>query len=261
MTHNPIISFAKNKSPSPSSAERSLRLLSILADRGVPMSLAELVAALEVPKATVHRICVQLLEFGYVARDVNEQDYVVGSALRKLSLDTLNHGSLRGLRHEVLATLVGQIGETCNFTTLDGAGVLYLDRVEALWPWRFTLDVGAHVPLHCTASGKLFLAFMPDKQRDTMLRTIDLQPITAHSIVNVEALKRECETIRERGYAFDSEEFVLGLVAMAVPVRDAKGEIRAALAVHAPAARLPMELGLQRLPLMHQAAERMARLL
>jgi IclR family acetate operon transcriptional repressor len=246
---------------STSSAERSLRLLSILADQGRPMSLAELVEALGLPKATVHRMCTQLMECGFMARDLNERDFVVGASLRKLALDTLNHGSLRGLRHEVLAGLVAQVGETCNFTTLDGAGVLYLDRVEAPWPWRLTLDVGAHVPLHCTASGKLFLAFMPEKKRETMLRTLDLQPVTEHSIATVQALRRECATIAQRGYSFDREEFVLGLVAIAIPVRDTKGEVRAALAVHAPAARMPLEQALQRLPALHVAAERMTALL
>lgn len=246
---------------SSSSAERSLRLLAVLADQGRPMSLAELVAALNLPKATVHRLCTQLLDGGFVTRDLNERDFVVGPALRRLALNTLNHGSLRGLRHEVLTMLVAQVGETCNFTTLDGAGVLYLDRVEAPWPWRLTLDVGAHVPLHCTASGKLFLAFMPDKQREAMLSTLDLQAVTEHSITTSSALRQECATIRERGYSFDREEFVAGLVAIAIPVRDGDGEVRAALAVHAPAARLPLELALQRLPALYQAAERMATLL
>lgn len=232
LASNPLMPVAS----STSSSERSLRLLSVLAHQGRPMSLAELIEALNLPKATVHRMCMQLMECGFVSRDLNERDFVVGPALRKLALDTLNHGSLRGLRHEVLAGLLAQVGETCNFTTLDGAGVLYLDRVEAPWPWRLTLDVGAHVPLHCTASGKLFLAFMSAKQREAMLRTLDLQPITEHSIATVEALRKECNIIRERGYAFDREEFVLGLVAIAIPVRDASGEVRAALAVHAPAA-------------------------
>ncbi len=247
--------------PASSSAERTLRLLATLADTGRPMTLADLVAALDLPKATAHRLCSQLLASGFVARDVNERDFVVGPALRKLALDTLNHGSLRGLRHELLATLVAQVGETCNFTTLDGARVLYLDRVEAPWPWRLTLDVGAHVPLHCTASGKLFLAYMSDNQRAAMLRTLELNPATEHTITTVKALRAECETIRERGYSFDREEFVLGLVAMAVPVRDGTGEVRAAMAVHAPAARMPLALALERLPLMQQAAERMAQLL
>jgi DNA-binding IclR family transcriptional regulator len=203
----------------------------------------------------------QLMECGYVARDLNERDFVVGADLRKLALDTLNHGTVRGLRHEVLARLVEQVGETCNFTTLDGAGVLYLDRVEAPWPWRLTLDVGAHVPLHCTASGKLFLAFMPPAKREAMFNTLDLLPITEHSISSVDALRRECEVIAERGYAFDREEFVLGLVAIATPVRDASGEVRAALAVHAPAARMPLEQALQRLPALNNAAKRMSDLL
>ena len=233
----------------------------MLADQGRPMSLAELIEALDLPKATVHRLCTQLMAGGFVSRDLNERDFVVGPALRKLALDTLNHGSLRGLRHSVLAGLVAQVGETCNFTTLDGAGVLYLDRVEAPWPWRLTLDVGAHVPLHCTASGKLFLAFMSEKQREVMLRTLDLQAITEHSIDNVDALRLECVTIRERGYSFDREEFVPGLVAIAIPVRDTAGEVRAALAVHAPVARMSLEQAMQRLPALHQAAKRMTELL
>ena len=246
---------------SSSSAERSLRLLCVLADQGRPMSLAELIEALGLPKATVHRLCAQLEEGGFVSRDMNERDFVVGPALRKLALNTLNHGSLRGLRHEVLSALVAQVGETCNFTTLDGAGVLYLDRVEAPWPWRLTLDVGAHVPLHCTASGKLFLAFMSSKQREAMLRTLDLQAITERSIVDLDALREECAITRDRGYSFDWEEFVPGLVAIAVPVRDAVGEVRAALAVHAPASRLSKEQAVLRLPALYKAAERMAALL
>jgi DNA-binding IclR family transcriptional regulator len=102
---------------------------------------------------------------------------------------------------------------------------------------------------------------MTNSQREAMLRTLDLQPITAHSIVDPEALRIECAAIRERGYSFDREEFVLGLVAMAVPVRDAAGEVRAALAVHGPVARLSIEQAMHRLPALHAAAARMAALL
>ncbi|MEO8280783.1 MAG: helix-turn-helix domain-containing protein, partial [Ideonella sp.] len=144
-----------------SSAERSLRLLAKLADEGRALSLADLAAYLSLPKATAHRLCTQLLDNGFIARNENDREYVVGPALRKLAFDTLNHGTVRGLRHAVIADLVAQVRETCNYTTLDGAEVLYLDRVEAPWPWRLTLDIGARVPIHCPASGKLFLATMP----------------------------------------------------------------------------------------------------
>ena len=244
-----------------SSTERSLRLLAILADEGRPLSLAQLVEALALPKATVHRMCMQLLECGFIARDVSERHFVVGPALRKLALDTLNHGTIRGLRHEVLSDLVAEVGETCNFTTTDGAGVLYLDRVEAPWPWRLTLQVGAHVPLHCTASGKLFLALMQPSRRNAMLNNLKLTRMTSATLTSVAALQAECKTIAAEDYSLDREEFVDGLVAIAVPVRDAQGEVRAALAVHAPTARLPLDQAQARLPALRAAAQRMSALL
>ena len=244
-----------------SSAERSLAVLAMLSHTGEPMALADLVHALGLPKGTLHRICGQLLESGFLARDVNENHFVVGPALRKLALDTLNHGTLRGLRHAVLTDLVEQVAETCNFTTLDGAEVLYLDRVEAAWPWRLTLEVGAHVPIHCTASGKLFLALMDGKSRDALLATLTLKRMTDHTIVTPQALRAECEQIAERGHAFDREEFVAGLIAAAVPVRDSHGQIRAALAVHAPTTRMSMDDLMARLPALELAAVRMGALL
>ncbi|MBP6251226.1 MAG: IclR family transcriptional regulator [Rubrivivax sp.] len=244
-----------------SAAERSLRLLSTLAHEGRPLSLADLVQALGLPKATVHRQLTQLLEAGFVVRDTDEREFGVGPALRQLALDTLNHGSLRGLRHEVLADLVAEVGETCNFTTTDGAGVLYLDRVEAPWPWRLTLEVGAHVPLHCTASGKLFLAFMPEPRREQLMAHLTLKRMTASTLTTVEALRAECEAIVDAGHSYDREEFIDGLLAVAVPVRDAQGEVRAALAVHAPTGRLSLETAGQRIPALHAAALRMGRLL
>ncbi len=244
-----------------SSAERSLRLLARLAKEGRALSLADLAADLALPKGTAHRLCAQLLETGFIARDINERDFVVGPALRKLSFDTLNHGAVRSLRHQVLSELVQQVGETCNFTTLDGASVLYLDRVEAPWPWRLTLMVGEHVPLHCTASGKLFLALMPAKQRDLLVSELTLTPMTDATLTSKDALLQECANIAHAGYSLDRQEFIDGLLALAVPVCDDSGSMRAALAVHAPVSRLSAEQAMQRLPALQAAAQRLRRLL
>ncbi|MFZ9440936.1 MAG: IclR family transcriptional regulator [Hylemonella sp.] len=244
-----------------SSSERSLRLLARLAEEGRPLSLAELASYLALPKATAHRLCAQLLETGFIVRGVGEREFVVGSALRKLALDTLNHDSVRGLRHELLADLVAQVGETCNLTTLDGAAVLYLDRVEAPWPWRLTLAVGEHVPLHCTASGKLFLALMPPAQREALLAQLKLPRMTDSTITSARALREECLKIASAGYALDREEFITGLVAIAVPVLDQQDQVRAALAIHAPRSRLSLEQAQSRLPALRAAAKRMRKLL
>jgi DNA-binding IclR family transcriptional regulator len=244
-----------------SSAERSLRLLSLLANEGRALSLAELAARLALPKGTAHRICTQLLGGGFLARDVDERSFVVGPALRRLAFDTLNHGVVRGQRHDVLAALVGQVGETCNFTTLDGTQVLYLDRVEAQWPLRLTLDVGSHVPLHCTASGKLFLAQMPQAARDALIAQLPLPRMTRNTIVTAKGLRAECDRIAEQGYSCDREEFIAGLIAVAVPVHGDDGAARAAIAVHAPVARMALDGAVERLPALRAAAKRMRALL
>lgn len=244
-----------------SSAERSLRLLACLAEKGRAISLAELASELSLPKGTAHRLCMQLLDSGFVARDMNERDYVIGPALRKLSLNTLNHGAVRSLRHQVLSELVAQIGETCNITVLDGVAVLYLDRVEAPWPWRLTLVAGEHVPLHCTASGKLFLALAPQKQRDLLLSQLSLTAMTNATITTAAALQQECAEIAAADYSLDRQEFIDGLVAIAVPIRDEHGKVRAALAVHAPVSRLPPDRAPEKLPALQAAALRLGKLM
>ena len=245
----------------PSTHEKALSLLETVARAGKSMPLAELASELEMPKATAHRLCSQLTELGFLARDVDERSYIVGPRLRALAFDTCNHDSVRTLRHAVLTELVQEVGETCNFTTLDGASVLYLDRVEAPWPWRLMLESGTHVPLHCTASGKLFLGMMTPARRENLIRQITLTRMTANTLVSPEALIEECERIAHDGYSMDREEFIPGLLAVAVPVLDTHGQVRAAIALHGPSIRLSMETALSRLPALRAAAQRMTALL
>jgi IclR family acetate operon transcriptional repressor len=244
-----------------SAAERSLDLLASLAHSGKAQSLANLAEALNLPKATVHRLTTQLLEAGFISRANDEKDFLVGPALRRLAIDTLNHDTTQGLRHVVLSDLVQTIGETCNFTTLDGASVRYLDRVEASWPWRLTLEVGAQVPLHCTASGKLFLAFMKAEQQAKIFETLSLEPMTEFTITNLKKLQKECQDITKQTYSIDRQEFVVGLIAVAVPVCSADGRVMGAIAVHAPTSRLSVEGALKHLDALKSAAIRMAKLL
>ena len=251
----------EDKERNNSSAERSLRLLAQLAAHGQAMGLAELAQRLALPKATAHRLCGQLVAGGWLARDIDDRQLTTGPALRRLALDTLNHGEQRALRHAVLDALVQEVGETCNFTTLDGAEVVYLDRVEASWPLRLTLDVGAHVPLHCTASGKLFLTHMATARREALLDQLALKPMTAQTLTSRQQLMKACQLIRHQGYSTDNEEYIAGLLAVAVPVFDETGKMRAALALHAPSARMPMPNAVAKLPALQRAAARMAALL
>jgi IclR family transcriptional regulator, acetate operon repressor len=252
---------ATDKDQPASSSERSLRLLALLAREGRALSLAELAASLSIPKGTTHRLCTQLLETGYLSRDLDQRFYSVGAALRRLAFDTLNNGVERGQRHAILDALVQEVTETCNFTTLDGAQVLYLDRVEAEWPLRLHLQIGKHVPLHCTASGKLFLALMPSEKRERLLQALPLSALTKNTLTKKDALLKECKQIAKRGYSTDREEFMTGLIAVAVPVLDEEGQTRAAIAIHAPTARMSLNDAIAKLPALQAAAKKMRALI
>ena len=166
---------------------------------------------------------------------------------------------LRGERHRILDSLVDEIGETCNCTMLDGDEVVYLDRVETAWPLRVNLQPGSRVPLHCSASGKLFLAHMRREARERLLaaprRCRAIRPTPCATCrrwtPNSAASARE-------GASFDREEYLLGIVCMAVPILHGNRAV-AAVALHAPLARLSIDAARAWLPRMQQAAAALAR--
>lgn len=242
-------------------ADHTLRLLGCIAGESRGTTAAELSRQLALPRLVTERICNGLLALGYVSRDLAQDRYVQGPKLRRLAVNALSGRELSIQRRGVLADLVTEVGETSNFTTIDGASVLYLDRVEAAWPWRLTLEAGAKVPMHCTASGKLFLAYMAEERRERFLVQTGREPLTPATIVSAEALRRECDEITKRGYALDREEFVPGLTAIAVPVEDAVGKVWGAISVHGPSGRMPVTEAVAKLPALLGAARRMADLL
>lgn len=244
----------------PSAAARSLRILQTVAASSQPVSLADLVEMTSMPKTTLHRACNQLVEQGFLARSTDAR-FTAGRALRALAFDTLSRGFARGLQQRVLSELVADVGETCNFTTLDGIEVVYLARVEAQWPLRLTLEAGSRVPVHCTASGKLLLASLPDTESRALLPRLPLDRLTPNTIGTRAALERALAEIRRLEYSTDREEFMAGLIAIAVPVRDAEKRVRAAIAMHAPTARMSLEQALKKLPRLREAAAAMARML
>ena len=161
-------------------------------------------------------------------------------------------------RHAVLEALSQKVGETCNFGMIAGNAVLYLDRVEASWPFGLRFESGSRVPLHCTSVGKLLLSVLPRRRRDELIRAIPLARYTENTITDPKKLHAELEEIRKRGYSIDNQEFLAGVVCLAVPVRDSKGVICAGVAMSAPHARMSVEEAIGHLPALLEAAEQLA---
>jgi DNA-binding IclR family transcriptional regulator len=194
-----------------------------------------------------------LEDAGLVAREPDGRRVVAGPRLARFAHDVLLNQSVRAPRHAILKRLAEDVGETVNLTMLDRGEVVYLDRVESAWPLRMTLQPGSRVPLHCTASGKLLLALLPLARRRRIVAELALTPFTDHTIVDRRRLDVELTAIRRAGFATDNEEYLAGLVCVAVPVT-ASGRVAACVAVHAPVARMPLARAMTHLPALRRAA-------
>ena len=239
---------------------RLIELLELMAAQDRPQSLADLQTLGSWPKPTLHRMLQQLEAGGLLQREPDGRRYALGQRMVRMAEAMLAGSAQQGVRHAVLRSLVGEIGESCNLTAMSGAEVIYLDRVEAAFPLRMELRAGTRVPLHASASGKLFLAFMPPRQRKPLLENLELTRHTATTLHSRTALETELQRVKRDGYAVDAEELVDGLVCVAVPVREAAtSNVRCAVALQAPAARMPLAQALTLVPRLREAAAALAR--
>lgn len=241
-----------------SAAQRSFALLEALAAADRPLTVVELVERLGLPKPTVHRLAVQLEAAGLLLREPDSKRYGPGHRLHDLALAVLGSKTLSVNRRVILQRLAEQIGETCNMTILDGQRIVYFDRVETNWPMRVHLPPGSRLPLHCTASGKLFLARMASTSRQRLLQALILERRTDHTLTDRMALNAALERIAAEDVGTDEQELIDGMVAVAVPIVDGYGRICATLAVHAPILRQTLTDLRQYVPLLREAATALA---
>jgi IclR family acetate operon transcriptional repressor len=238
---------------------RLFSLLELIAAKDQLVTLQGLVEETGLPKPTLHRMLQQLEGAGLLARQADGRHYGTGVRLRRLAENLLLNATHHGARHAVLKHLVEELGESCNITALSGSEIVYLDRVETPEPLRFYLRPGSRVPVHCSASGKMVLSQMSPGQRRKLLAHAPLQQYTPRTVTDLDALEEEFARIRRDGFALDDEEFLPGLVCVAVLVPSPTGRSNLAVAVQAPAMRLTADKALQALPALQRAAEAISR--
>jgi IclR family acetate operon transcriptional repressor len=234
---------------------RLFGLLEVIAAKDERYSLQRLVQETGLPKPTLHRMLQQLEGAGLLQRENDGRHYGTGVRLRRLAENLLLNDSHHGARHAVLRRLVEEVGESGNLTALSGSEVMYLDRVETAAPLRFYLHPGSRVPAHCSASGKIFLAQMTPAQRRRLLAHAPLEKYTANTVTDLEALDAEVQRVRKAGHALDDEEFLPGLLCIAVGVPSDTGRSSLCVAIQAPVMRATTATALQWLPALHRAAE------
>jgi DNA-binding IclR family transcriptional regulator len=241
-----------------SAVQKAMKLMRALLASETALQLSELSEQIALPKPSVHRLLAQLEEIGFVQRDLSGRAFTAGPELLTLAVDALATMARRPPVRDIMRDLVERVRESCNLAILHDNQVLYLERVECDWPLRMQLQAGSRVPIHCTASGKLLLAYLNPLQRRRILLDLHLEKFTKNTITSVGALEAELEEIAATGVSMNQEEYHLGLIGLAVPVLRGDGQAAAALAIHAPVFRMSPEAAREAVPQLRKAATRIA---
>lgn len=215
-----------------STVEKAIDLLFELRAAGEPRGVTALARALGLPKSTAHRLLAPLVRRGLAERDA-EGRYRPGFVLVGLGLGALEGDPVVAAARPVLEAEARAFGETVFLAAARGGRIAVLDKAEGRGFLRAAPQVGAAVPVHATAVGKLQLAFAPDQ----VALDEPLARFTRETRTDPAALAREVERARRRGFAENRDEWIAGLSVIAAPVL-AGGRMVGALALAAPSARL-----------------------
>lgn len=230
-----------NEAPSAglASVTNALRLLSILSTQP-ELRVVDVSRQLGIAPSTSHRLLTCLKEEGFMQQARSSKRYLVGPELLRLSRHFSSQNSLERLARPHLVSLCRLIDEAVNLQILVGHEVLCLDAiVEDRHDLHVKRIAGRRVAAHASAAGKVLLAALPSGTRQALYSEHGLPAITSRTIVTTDAFEAELGQVRDAGFATNLGEREDGVHAVAVPVLDLNDYPMAAVAVAAPAVRLP----------------------
>jgi IclR family transcriptional regulator, pca regulon regulatory protein len=218
------------------SLERGLAILGCFTSERPVLGIADIAEELGMSRSTTHRYVTTLLALGYLEQG-RSRKYRLGLRVTDLGMSALNSTGLRENAHPFLEELRERTGYTIGLAVLDGTEVLYVDRARS---WRRTeretdtgLYPGTRLPAHCTAMGKVLLAYLPEDVQDDLIPQLKLERNSPRTITSKQALRTELQHIREDGFAINEQELRPTLQAIAAPVRDESREVVAAIGIAA----------------------------
>jgi DNA-binding IclR family transcriptional regulator len=220
-----------------SSVANSIRLLTSFSGEEDELGITTLAGRLRLAKSTVHRLAATLTAAGFLEQNGDTGKYRLGMALFELGalvrrrMDVANEGRPK------LRELLEKTGETVQMGVVDHLSVLYVYEMESPRAIRMAAAVGGRAPLHCTAVGKVLLAYQPEDFVNRVLET-GLTAYTPKTLTRREAVLAMLTEVRAREHAIDDEESESGLRAIAAPVRNHNGAVIAAVGVAAPVQRM-----------------------
>jgi IclR family transcriptional regulator, acetate operon repressor len=204
------------------SVDRALRILALIGGAATGLSLDELAARLDIPKSSLHRILAALKFRKFVSQPEIGGAYFLGTELLATAFRFHDSLDLRALIHPLLVRLSGELHETTHMAVLDGAEIVYQDKIEAATHTiKLSSVIGGRNPAHATGVGKALLAWTYPTDQAIRAWAAQWEPLsrpTTHTVKSADQLADELGQVREQGYALDVEENEIGVRCAAVPV-------------------------------------------
>ncbi len=186
---------------------------------------------LNIPLATIYRHIETLCEEKYLVASGSKK-YLPGPKIRNLILKSLPYEPNFTLRRSFLRKLTNDIEETVSLSIPIGTKLVYFDRIEFHWPMQLNLEAGDHLPLHASASGKLYLSSIEEGKAIQIFKNIKTPKTAKNTITDISQFKKELKKIKKQGYAFDDEEWFDGMVGVSVPIFNYNKELCFCLSTH-----------------------------
>jgi DNA-binding IclR family transcriptional regulator len=218
------------------SIERAAAILRLLSGRARRLGVGELAGELGLPKGTVHGILRTLQNVGFVEQDVESGKYQLGAALLHMGSSYLDGNELRTRALNWADSLAARSNESVRIGTLHSGRALVVHHVFRPDNSRQALEVGALLPGHASALGKVLLAHNPYATDELIADGLD--GFTPRTVTEADTLRAELDDVRARGWASDVEELVEGEVSLAAPIQDRRGATVGAIGISGPIERL-----------------------
>lgn len=225
------------RGPGVKSADRTLELIELVAERG-SVSFSEILRALGLPRSSAHGLLKTLVASRWISQDGRRSEYSLGLRAWQVGQRYTGNTELVDIAKPMMDRLAAELGETVQLAQLDGVDNVYIAISQPARSMRLVSSVGARLEAHATGIGKALLGQLSPGEAEERLRAQPLSKPTKNTINDVDLLLQVLDRDRLNGYSLDDEEYISGCRCVAVPLtRPGAGTACTALSVTMPTSR------------------------
>ncbi len=213
------------------SIDRSIAILECFSENKRELKLSEIANLVDLNKSTVHGILNTLKYHGFINQDEATQKYRLGIRFIEYGDKVVNSMDIRNIAYPIIDNICGTIEETVHIAILDDYDIVYIEKKECNKSIKTSTKIGIRIPAHITADGRVILSYL---STGTLVKYLpmDMNDSDKQTLLN------KLSSIREQGFAIDYEETIRGIVCVAAPIFDYKGDVRYSLSITGPTVRM-----------------------